>query len=255
MEGDEMDLSPEIVRFIQEELATPYNTVATYERYFIAKLQNHSILCTTTIATVNIILAPLISKHTGRFFCRLDDTHTIKSPTSIIEKILRSRKEEKKRKEKGEPGKLYDLTNFTREMKDLARFRIVCNFLADVTEVAECIRQSIAITDFFEITDINSITQHRRVSGERSIKLILKRKSPPELFLEIQVMTQLQEAWDKKDHYLVYEKRRSSSSGDDDDFPTYLDAKMSAMAELLYVADDYFDRLRKEEDEQEACDQ
>ena len=62
-------------------------------------------------------------------------------------------------------------------------------------------------------------------------------------------MTQLQEAWDKKDHFLVYEKRRNEPERDEENFPDFLDAKMFAMSELLYVADQYFEQLRKTEED------
>jgi ppGpp synthetase/RelA/SpoT-type nucleotidyltranferase len=67
-------------------------------------------------------------------------------------------------------------------------------------------------------------------------------------------MTQLSESWDKKDHFLVYEVRRRFPDKEDKNFPDYLDAKMNAMAELLYVADNYFEALRasREEDKEET---
>ncbi len=82
----------------------------------------------------------------------------------------------------------------------------------------------------------------------------MKYNKHPGLFLEIQVMTQLSESWDKKDHFLVYEVRRRFPDKEDKNFPDYLDAKMNAMAELLYVADNYFEALRasREEDKKET---
>ena len=80
--------------------------------------------------------------------------------------------------------------------------------------------------------------------GERSNKFVLEYIKKPGLFIEIQAMTQLQEAWDKKDHFLVYEKRRGFSDKDEEIFPDFLDAKMFATAELLFVADEYFEQLR-----------
>lgn len=53
-------------------------------------------------------------------------------------------------------------------------------------------------------------------------------------------MTQLQEAWDKKEHFLVYEQRRRAPERYEENLQDYLDSKMFAMAELLYVADHYF---------------
>jgi ppGpp synthetase/RelA/SpoT-type nucleotidyltranferase len=242
-------MKAEDIEFIRKTLPPPFNTVEHYEEFFRPKLQKHGVLCSTTIKTVReIVLDPLIDRHSNRFFCRIDDSHTLKSPASIVEKIRKSQKPTSKVKT-GESPEPYDLDNFTEKMTDIARFRIVCNFLNDVEGVAEQIKYSEKIRSFFNVQETSTINLHKRASGERSIKFVLEFRSRPGLFLEIQVMTQLQEAWDKKDHYLVYEKRRSSSKDDDENFPTYLDSKMFAMAELLYVADNYFDQLRLEEDE------
>jgi ppGpp synthetase/RelA/SpoT-type nucleotidyltranferase len=246
-------MKKEDIEFIQNNVPPPFNTIEKFEEFFRRKLQMHSVLCTTTIATMKQVLALLITEHANRFFCRIDDSHSLKSPESIIEKIRRSQSAYQEKKEKGEsldpPFGVYD---FDKKMTDLARFRIVCNFLSDLQKVSDRIKNNEKIKDFFEVDEKETINLHRRTSGERSIKFILEYKSRPGLFIEIQIMTQLQEAWDKKDHYLVYEKRRINPKGVEENFPTYLDSKMFAMAELLYVADNYFDQLRREEEEGEA---
>jgi ppGpp synthetase/RelA/SpoT-type nucleotidyltranferase len=61
------------------------------------------------------------------------------------------------------------------------------------------------------------------------------------LRVEVQIQTQLQEAWDKKDHFLVYEPRRRG-----EDVSLDHRCEIFAMSELLYVADLTFDRLREE---------
>ncbi|EFK09054.1 conserved hypothetical protein [delta proteobacterium NaphS2] len=48
---------------------------------------------------------------------------------------------------------------------------------------------------------------------------------------------------------LVYEKRRLEPDKDEKNFPDFLDSKMFAMSELLYVADNYFDELRTTREE------
>jgi ppGpp synthetase/RelA/SpoT-type nucleotidyltranferase len=202
---------------------------------------------------VKEILAPLMAEQANRFFCKIDDSHCLKSSESIIEKIRRSQSEYREKIEKGEtPAPSFEVDNFDKKMTDLARFRIVCNFLSDVGKVADRIKNNGKIKEFFKVEEKETINLHRRKSGERSVKFILEYKSRPGLFIEIQIMTQLQEAWDKKDHYLVYEKRRINPKADDENFPNYLDSKMFAMAELLYVADNYFEQLRREEEEGEA---
>jgi len=240
-----MELSEEDKKFIVENFPYPYNTPERFGEFILPRVQIHHGLCTTTIATIKKLLAPLKKQYGYRFFCDVDESEKQKSPASIIDKIRRSQTQNAKRGEP-EPDR-YDLNNFARKITDLARFRIVCNFLSDVEKVAEVISNSTELSKTFNIRRKSSIILRpkNRDSGERSIKFTLELKSQPGLFLEIQVMTQLQEAWDKKDHFLVYEQRRKFPDKDEEIFPDFLDAKMFSTAELLFVADDYFEWLRK----------
>ena len=180
-----------------------------------------------------------------RFFCRLDYTHALKSPESIVDKQCRAY--EKNNKEEPLQSDPVIVENFATTMTDLTRFRIICNFISDVKLVSETIEDHDKINTLFEIKKKNTIDQRpkERKSGERSIKFIMEYKKIPGLFIEIQIMSQLAEAWDKKDHYLIFEKRRREPNKDDENFSDFLDAKMFAMSELLYVADNYFDDLKK----------
>ena len=235
--------------FIRNNLPEPYNTPETYKDFILPKIQQHDTLCTAVIAEVKkSLLPPLIKKYHYRFFCRIDTDHKIKQPISIIDKIIRPAKSEA-----GKPAsEPHTLDNFTTTMKDLARFRIVCNFIHDVDEVAEALINSEMLKSTFTIDIKNTMELHSgtRNSAERSVKLILEHKKRPGLFLEIQVMTQLSEAWDKKDHFMVYEVRRRFPDKEAENFPDYLDAKMNAMGELLYVADSYFEALRASQEEE-----
>ena len=243
-----MSLSKGDMEFIKEKIPPPYNSLKRYEEFILPKIQMHGVLCTTAISTVNRVVAPMIEKYQHRFFCRLDNSHPLKSPSSIIDKIRRSQNEASRNPNK----EAYDIDNFERKMTDIARFRIVCNFLNDAKQIADFLKTNEELNRYFNFIEIKfSIDQHpdKRSSGERSIKFILEHKSHVGLFLEIQIMTQLEEAWDKKDHFLVYEKRRRNPEKGEDNFLDFLDAKMFAMAELLYVADQYFEQLRSSEEE------
>ncbi len=235
--------------FIRENLPAPHNTPERYEEYILSKIQVHDVLCTVTKASVTKLLDPLVQKYRHRFFCRIDDSHQQKSAASIVEKIRRSQTK-KASPEEPEPVR-YDFNNFAEKMTDLARLRIVCNFLHDVELVENEIEQSQELRDAFNIRKALSINLRPglRKSGERSVKFTLEHRARQGLFLEIQVMTQLQEAWDKKDHFLVYEKRRVSPEKDEENFPDFMDSKMFAMSELLFVADQYFELLRGSEEE------
>ena len=232
-------LSDADLRFVRENLPPPHNTEERYRDYFLPKIQKHRTLCTPIIAKVKKILEPLKEQFGHRFFYRIDETNTSKSPESIIDKIRRG--------ELKNPEDEITIQNFAEKMTDLARFRIVCNFLGDVEKISRALRESQELNEHFaiDVKDTTKLRPKERKSGERSIKLIMKYKKSPDLFLEIQIMTQLAEAWDKKDHFLVYEIRRRAPEKDDENFPDFLDAKMHAMSELLNVADNYFDDLRQ----------
>ncbi len=240
-----MQPDADIIQFIKEHFPEPYNTPETFEDYILPKIQQHDTLCSAVIAEVKkSILPPLLKKYDYRFFCRIDIDHKIKQPASIIDKIIRSEADK-------DESNRHTLENFSKKMTDLARFRIVCNFINDVKEVSKALNGSAKLKDMFNIEEKSTLELHpnKRKSGERSIKFILEYKKSPGLFLEIQVMTQQSESWDKKDHFLVYEVRRRSPGKEDDNFPDYLDSKMFAMAELLYVADNYFESLRASSEE------
>ncbi|MCP4681802.1 MAG: hypothetical protein GY864_05695 [Desulfobacterales bacterium] len=240
-----MELSEGYVKYIKDHFPAPYNTFETYSDYILPKIQQHETLCSAVIAEIKKnILPPLLKKYHYRFFCRIDADHKVKQPLSIIDKIIRLQNSEDALVKGG--AESYTLENFSTKMKDLARFRIVCNFIQDVDKVATVLRNNKILKRMFSVEEKSTMDLHpgTRKSGERSVKFILEYKKQPELFLEIQVMTQLSEAWDKKDHFLVYEIRRRFPEKEDKNFPDFLDAKMHAMAELLYVADNYFEALR-----------
>jgi len=79
----------------------------------------------------------------------------------------------------------------------------------------------------------------KRKKGHRAIHFIFQVKFNDRIFLfEVQVMTLLQNAWDRKDHPIVYESERIGKE-------VSLKTKMRsyAMSEMLFVADDYFNEL------------
>jgi ppGpp synthetase/RelA/SpoT-type nucleotidyltranferase len=79
----------------------------------------------------------------------------------------------------------------------------------------------------------------KREKGERCYRGCFWPKGQPSLRVEVQIMTALAEAWDKKDHFLVYERRRRHQPVDLQD-----EIEMYAHSELLYLADIFFDQLK-----------
>lgn len=136
-----MELSEEFKSYIAENIPSPFNTPDKFEEAIIPKIQIHSVLCTATIGTVKTLLKPLTDQFGHRFFWRMDEDNKQKTAASIIDKICRSQA-------KPEPER-YTFDNFDKKMTDLARFRVVCNFLSDVKKVAEVIRDSEELKDVF----------------------------------------------------------------------------------------------------------
>jgi ppGpp synthetase/RelA/SpoT-type nucleotidyltranferase len=84
----------------------------------------------------------------------------------------------------------------------------------------------------------------RAISGHRTIEYTIGFKEKgARLPFEVQIMTQLQHAWDKKDHHLIYEYIRA---GQGDRIPVQLKNRVADMSELLYAADTIFDEILEE---------
>ena len=180
--------------------------------------------------------------HKERFICRLDTSNKKKSWYSIAEKLWRDSQTEDSK---------YNLDNFNVTMKDLIRLRIVCNFLSDIEGF-----KTILIEDYnndelkqqaFTIENISdTIKQHPsdRKSGHRSVKYLLSSTEFQGVSLELQIMTLFQEAWDQKDHYLIYERRRMNPDNDNENFPEFEDELVHDMGGSLYVLDTLFNEIK-----------
>jgi len=176
----------------------------------------------------------------------------VKSPERVIEKILESWKDYDQWKAipKGQRGQepiRHDHKDFIHTMNDLIRFRVVCNYLDDVKYIGKKFWNFAKKCKGIELVDcIDSIETPypERRAGHRALQFIFKYLSNKDpIRFEVQVMTQLQHAWDKKDHHLIYEYVRIKKG---DKIPVHLKNRMAAMSEVLYVADNVFDSLLTE---------
>jgi ppGpp synthetase/RelA/SpoT-type nucleotidyltranferase len=185
------------------------------------------------------VLKPLLQKGTNRFVAEIENkdepAHQVKSLESIVEKIKRSN------------GK-YTCENFSSEMTDILRDRIICNYLSDIKAIAEVIQSSEKIDEQFEIIEKKDtiyeirMEDSKKVKGVRAYYFVFKKKNDTQCpKIEIQIMTMLSWAWDKKDHYLIYEQEREGFK-----VSPVGKIKMNAMSELLYVADEFFDSIQQE---------
>lgn len=201
-----------------------------WQEYISKKIQPHrSALASVMIAVKGIIeqLNKEYEEKENRGFAEvIDDKNTIKSPERIVEKMISQK---------------YTLENFDTKMEDIARFRIVCNYLSDIFELAKRLKTDPIFNECCQISEVKDYIFEDCNRSHRALHFILQvpmlNKSRK---VELQIMTKLQDAWDKKDHNLIYEKIRSGKIIEKKDR-----IKMTAMSDLLYVADEFFDDLRK----------
>ncbi len=200
------------------------------------------------------------SREGSRLLARIDTSAILKTPASILEKLAR------RWEEAGSSAPPVDFHNFLEELTDLGRFRVVANFLSDAEEIANTLEEpflpgppapltgaqlalsrefllkknSFERSFHFVATHNKDRTRMDPHAGARSAKGVFHRRDDPLHKVEIQIQTQLQEGWDKKEHSLVYERERRREEVD----PRYR-SEMIAMSHLLYIADCSFDRLRE----------
>ncbi|HMK64849.1 MAG TPA: hypothetical protein VK564_03580 [Thermodesulfobacteriota bacterium] len=199
----------------------------------------------------------------GRFVARIeappqtpganDLNPLLKNPSRCAEKILNSWKDflawEKipGTKCSKNPPLRHDPPKFLKTIPDIVRFRIICNYLKDLRYIDERLRSYAEEEPHLKIKNredhIFSQFPCSR-AGHRAIEYTLGFRGKEVRFLfEVQIMTQLQHAWDKKDHHLIYEHIRA---GKGDQIPVHLKNRVAAMSELLYVADTIFDELLRD---------
>jgi ppGpp synthetase/RelA/SpoT-type nucleotidyltranferase len=186
-----------------------------------------------------------------RLLARIDCSSHVKSPASILEKMVRDWDPDSQ----GHPS--LGFHNFRQDLTDLGRIRIVANFLRDAERIAKALEEpydteaagrltaaQVALRADYSLkenhlVDSVHVDPGKRRAGERCFKGLFRPQGLREhLVIELQVQTLLQEAWDKKDHFLIYERRRRGDPVD----PRH-EREIFAMSELLYVADITFDRL------------
>lgn len=230
------------------------------ERYVLRwlgdELIRYRIAAIELIRCVRLILeeleAGLPNAEQPRLLARFDVSWLTKSPASILEKMCRNWVDRTRAPKLG-------FANLWHEATDLARPRIVANFLSDVREIAEALEhgychpgagltpgQQFLRREFHlrenRFEDNVMLRLDERRSGSRNHKGVFYSKHPTYLGcqVEVQVMTILQEAWDKKDHFLIYETKRKGN-------PVALEdeVQMAAQSESLYLADEVFDTLKE----------
>jgi len=230
--------------------------LAAVRRWLEQETSRYRAVATALIARIDPLLSALQQAlppaERNRFLYRLDDRHVLKTPDSILEKMAR-RWEDTAR---APPICFHNLA----ELNDLGRFRIVTNFLSDVMRLGRhleapfdttkrealspsqrVLRQEFSLQgNRFE--DLIALAPRDRKSGERCLKGLFSPRDPEhsDCRIEVQILTVLQEAWDKKDHFLIYERRRAGQRVDAEH-----EQLSFGLSEMLAMADYQFDQLKQ----------
>jgi ppGpp synthetase/RelA/SpoT-type nucleotidyltranferase len=159
-----------------------------------------------------------------------ETAYNLKTPESVIKKIWRNNSK-------------YTKDNFHETMKDIIRFRILCNYLRDVEEMAKILPGKMLSYNYQKIDgpkDFIKMDPGKRKKGHRAVHFVFKAVFNQQEFLlfEVQLMTLLQNAWNRKIHSIVYEPHRIGK-----EVPLKTLMRSCAMSDMLYVADDYFNEL------------
>jgi ppGpp synthetase/RelA/SpoT-type nucleotidyltranferase len=213
-------------------------------------------IATALISRLDPILSglqrQLPANERDRFLYRIDDRHVLKTPDSILEKMAR-------RWEDPHHPPPIGFDNLD-ELNDLGRFRIVTNFLSDVACICRHLEepfdtrkrpllspQQQALREEFSLQrnrfeDLISVAPRDRKSGERCRKAHFSPRAPEHhaYRVEVQILTVLQEAWDKKDHFLIYERRRAGQRVDEEH-----ERLSYSLSEQLSITDLLFDQLKQ----------
>lgn len=132
-----------------------------------------------------------------------------------------------------------DVNRLEEEMQDIAGLRIMCQFVEDIYEVVNLLRQR---TDFKIIQERDYIT-NKKASGYRSyhvvieypVQLIMGEKN---IYVEIQIRTLAMNFWATIEHSLNYKY--------DGEFPEEINKRLELTAEAAYLLDEEMSKIRDE---------
>ena len=221
------------------------------------------------------IILPLISSHPGRFVCCLDrqsGAKFTKSPLSIDDKIFRYFSGKKvagqepptstfksaltQNKENAD----YFLTIFFHKlpqiMADLARFRIIANFLTDIQDLVASFQQDDGWPQTIKINPniedrIENDRWEKGAGGHRAVHIQMEvQLSERSIPVEVLIMSVLELGWYAKAH-MLYELMRQGCEGK---INKTTRLKVRAMSDMLYVADSLFDDIYRAGFEEEVTE-
>ncbi|MEW6618967.1 MAG: hypothetical protein AB1422_06410 [bacterium] len=178
------------------------------------------------------------------YWIDIENKNRLKSSSSIVEKINKTIK--KKPSASNLKGFIEDCIL---KLDDIARCRILCNYNSDMEKIDEKLKNK---SDFdpvpFEYCEDKR--KDKRIEAglsfekgaHRAIHEYFKMKRDEKVYyLEVQIMTSLQEAWDIKQH-IIYEEIRKNVNHPE---IKSIQDRFHALSGLLMIADEFADKTWK----------
>ena len=177
-----------------------------------------------------------------RFVVGLDISHSTKSAEEILGKMVRNWLSEDR-----PDNPSLNRSNYKTSLEDAIRLRYEVNFLEDGNRLCQMISLDSRnrVTNLYRMLELKDekCNVHdplpERKKGERSWKFLFVHRAT-KYRVELQICTQLQVAWDKKDHFLIYERTRKGI-----EVPRGDVILMKHVSDQLYVVDRQLDELRE----------
>jgi len=131
------------------------------------------------------------------------------------------------------------MENLEDEMEDIAGLRIMCQFVEDIYDVVELLRQR---NDLVIVEERDYVT-HRKPSGYRSYHLICKypvqmMNGEKQILIEIQIRTLSMNFWATIEHSLNYKYQG--------EYPEEIKARLISAAESAFRLDEEMSQIRSE---------
>jgi ppGpp synthetase/RelA/SpoT-type nucleotidyltranferase len=176
-----------------------------------------------------------------RFVVSLDTSNSTKSAEKILEKMVRDWLNGNR-----PDNPSLNRHNYKTSLKDAIRLRYEVNFLEDGNRLCQMISRDSKnpATNLYLMLELKEKKCNvndplpERKDGDRSWKFQFLHKAT-KYCVELQICTQLQVAWDKKDHFLIYERSRKGLKVPGGDV-----ILMKHVSDQLYVVDRQLDELR-----------
>ncbi len=132
-----------------------------------------------------------------------------------------------------------DLNRLDSDLQDIAGLRIMCQFVEDIYEVVDLLRQR----NDFKIIQERDYIANKKASGYRSYHLVIEYPvqlitGEKKLLVEIQIRTLAMNFWATIEHSLNYKYQG--------EFPEEINTRLELTAEAAFLLDEEMSKIRDE---------